>query len=70
MSWKHWLPLAAALAAAVVMVSSAGLAIRSGSWGPVISVCWVPAAVVAVWPGAYRRCRSRGGRVRRASLRR
>jgi hypothetical protein len=70
MPWKRGVLLAAAVAAVMVMVSSVGLAIRSGSWGPVVSVCWVPAAVVAVWPGAYRRGRPGSGRVRRADLRR
>ena len=70
MSRKHWLLLTAALVAIVVVVSSIVQAIRSGSWGPVVSVCWVPAAVIAVWPSVYHRCPAGGGRVRRADLRR
>ncbi len=70
MSSKQRLLRAAAVAAIVVVASSIGLAIRSGSWGPVISVCWVPAAVIAVWPSAYGRCMPGGGRVRRPDPRR
>ena len=69
--WRRWLFPAAALAAAVVTGSSIAQAVRFGSWDPVLSVAWVPAVVVAVWPGAYRRCRSRGGdQARQADLRR
>jgi len=59
--WKRWLFPASGLAAAVVVASSIALAVRSGSWDPVISICWVPAAVVATWPRTYGRCLSRGG---------
>lgn len=66
---KRWLFVAAALAAAVVTGSSIAQAVRSGSWDPVISTAWIPAVVVATWPGAYRHCLSRGGgRARRADL--
>lgn len=44
------------LAVAFVSVASAVQAIREGSWGPVISVGWLPAVVVAARPGSYRRC--------------
>jgi hypothetical protein len=69
--WKRWLFLVAALAATVVIASSIAQAVRSGSWDPVISAAWIPAVVVATWPGPYRRCLSRGGgRARRADLQR
>ena len=44
--------------------SSVAQAIRQGSWGPVIWVGWIPAVVVAAWPGSYRRCRGLGPRRR------
>jgi CHASE2 domain-containing sensor protein len=70
-AWKRWLFTAAALAAAVVAGSSIALAVRSGSWDPVISAAWIPAVVIAIWPGTYRRCLFRGGgQARRADLRR
>jgi hypothetical protein len=31
-------------------------AIRQGSWAPVDSAGWIPAVIVATWPGRYRRC--------------
>jgi putative transcriptional regulator len=55
-SWKRWLYLIAALAAVFVAVASAVQAIRQGSWAPVISVAWLPAVIVAAWPGSGRRC--------------
>ena len=54
--WKRGLYLVAGLAVAFVAVSSIVQAVRQGSWGPVISVGWLPAVVVAIWPGSYRRC--------------
>jgi hypothetical protein len=54
--WKRWLYLIAGLAAAFVAVSSIAQAIREGSWDPIISVGWIPAVIIAVGPGAYRRC--------------
>jgi hypothetical protein len=55
--WKRWLPaIIAGLAAAFVAIAAAAQAIREGSWGPILSVGWIPAVVVAVWPGSYRRC--------------
>ena len=48
----------AGLIVAFVAVSSIVQAIRLGSWPPVLSVGWLPAVVVAVWPRAYRRCLS------------
>jgi hypothetical protein len=56
---KRWLYLVAGLAAVFVAVASVAQAIRQGSWAPVSSVAWLPAVVVAVWPGSGRRCRSR-----------
>ena len=56
---KRWLYLVASLAAVFVAVASVAQAIRQGSWAPVTSVAWLPAVVVAVWPGSGRRCRSR-----------
>ncbi len=62
---KRWLYLIAGLAAVFVAVSSMVLAIRQGSWAPIISVGWLPAVIVATWPGtspspgSYRRCLSR-----------
>jgi hypothetical protein len=55
-TWIRWMYLMAALAAAFVAVSSVVQAIRQGSWGPAISVGWIPAVIVAAWPGANRRC--------------
>jgi roadblock/LC7 domain-containing protein len=53
----RWLYVIAGIAAAFVVVSSIVQAVRQGSWTPVVSVAWLPAVVVAVWPGTYRRCR-------------
>jgi hypothetical protein len=47
----------AVLAALFVAVSAVVQAIREGSWGPIVSVGWLPAVIVAVWPRASRgRC--------------
>ena len=54
--WKKWLYALAVLAALVVAVSAAALAIRTGRWAPVLSLGWIPAVVVAVWPAPSRRC--------------
>jgi len=54
--WKRWLYLIAALAAALVAVASAAQAIRQNSWTPIVSVAWLPAVIVATWPGSGRRC--------------
>lgn len=54
--WTRWLYLIGGLAAAFVAVSTIVLAIRQGSWGPIISVGWIPAVIVATWPATYRRC--------------
>ncbi len=55
-SWKRWLYALGGLAALIVAVATAAQAIRQGSWAPIVSVGWLPAVIVASWPGAYRRC--------------
>jgi hypothetical protein len=45
-----------ALAVAFVAIATVAQAIREGSWTPVISTAWLPAVIVAVWPGRDRRC--------------
>ena len=55
-SWTRWLRAIAALAAVFVAVSVAVQAIRQGNWEPVITAGWIPAVIVAAWPGTYRRC--------------
>ena len=52
-SWKRWLYLIAGLAVALVAAASAAQAIRQGSWTPVVSVAWLPAVIVACWPGVW-----------------
>lgn len=60
----RWFYLVSGLAVAFVAVSSIVLAIRTASWTPVISVGWLPAVIVATWPGVGRRClRGRSGSV-------
>lgn len=66
-SWIRWLYLIAGLAAAFVAVSSIVLAIRQHSWAPVISASWIPAVVIATWPGTYRRCAPPAQRADRVS---
>jgi hypothetical protein len=48
--------LIAGLAAAFVAGSSIALAVRQGSWAPVISVGWIPAVIAASAGSSYRRC--------------
>ena len=61
-SCKRWYYLVTGLVAAFIAVAAIVQAIREGSWGPIISVGWLPAVIVASWPGARRRClRGRGG---------
>jgi len=55
-SWTRWLQAIAGLAAVFVAVSAVLQAIRQGSWEPIIAVGWIPAVIVAAWPGTYRRC--------------
>ena len=58
----RWFYVVGGLAAAFVAVSSIVQAISEGSWGPIVSVGWLPAVIVASRPGAVRRClRGRGG---------
>jgi len=58
--WTRWMHVMTAVAVAVVAVSSIVTAVRQGSWGPVVSVGWLPAVVAATWwPGRRRRCLSR-----------
>jgi hypothetical protein len=62
---KRWLYVVVGVVAVLVAAASVVQAIRQGSWAPVTSMAWLPAVVVAVWPGSGRRCRPR----RRASAR-
>jgi hypothetical protein len=55
-SWTRWLYLVSGLVAAFVAVSSVVQAIRQSSWDPIVSVGWIPAVIVASWPGTRRRC--------------
>lgn len=57
--WARWLRAIAALAALFVAVSSVTNAISKSSGMPALSVRWMPAAIIAVWPGA---CRGLHGR--------
>jgi hypothetical protein len=54
--WVRWLYVIAGVATAFVAVSALVQSVRQGSWTPVVSVGWLPAVVVAAWPGTYRRC--------------
>ena len=56
---KHarWIYVIGIAAGTVVAVSAVAAAIRQGSWSPIIAVGWLPAVLVAVIPGGYRRCR-------------
>jgi hypothetical protein len=56
---KRWLYVVAGVAAGFVAAASVAQAIRQGSWASVTSLAWLPAVVVAVWPGSGRRCLSR-----------
>ena len=61
-SWIWALWLVAGLAALVVTVSTIALAVRQGSWSPILSMSWFPAIVVACatapagWRGTAGRC--------------
>jgi hypothetical protein len=57
-SWKRWLYLISGLAAVLVAAAAAAQAARQGSWAPVVSVAWLPAVIIAGWPGTGR-CLSR-----------
>jgi hypothetical protein len=54
-SWIWVLWLVAGLAAVVVTVSTIALAVREGSWSPILSMAWFPAIVVACAVPAGRR---------------
>ena len=63
-SCARWFYVVTGLAVAFVAVAAIVQAIREGSWGPIISVGWLPAVIVASRPGVGRRClRGRGGRL-------
>ena len=53
---KRWFYLLMGLVAAFIAVSSIVQAINEGSWGPIVSVAWLPAVIVASRPGVGRRC--------------
>ena len=55
----RWLYLIAVLVAAFVAASVIAAAVRQHSWGPVASVGWMPAVILATWPRASRRCLGR-----------
>jgi hypothetical protein len=55
-SWKRWPLVITGLAAAFIAIAAIAQAIRQGSWTPIVSVGWLPAVIVACWPGSYRRC--------------
>jgi len=57
----RWIYVIGIVAGAVVAVTAAAAAIRQGSWSPLIAVGWLPAVIVAVTPGGYRRCSPRRG---------
>ena len=61
----RWFYVITGLTAAFVAVATIVQAISKGSWSPIISVGWLPAVIIASWPGARRRClRGRSGPVR------
>jgi hypothetical protein len=53
--WARWMYVLTGVAVAVVAVSSVVAAVRQGNWEPVLSVGWLPAVIVATWPGNDRR---------------
>ena len=55
-SWIRWLRVIALLTAMLVAGSTIALAVTQGSWGPIESVGWIPAVVVATLPRTYRSC--------------
>jgi hypothetical protein len=54
--WARWMYPLAGVAATFVAVSSVVQAVRQGSWGPIVAMGWLPAVIVAAWPGTRRRC--------------
>jgi hypothetical protein len=61
-SGKRWSYLITGLAAAFVAVSVIVQAVAHRSWAPVDEAGWIPAVMVAVLPGTYRRGRCLPGR--------
>ena len=61
-SCTRWGRAITGLAVAIVAVTTIVQAIRQGSWGPIGEVGWLPAVIVAAWPGTYRRCLPRRNR--------
>ena len=60
----RWFYVVAGLAAVFVAVATIVQAVSEGSWSPIVSVGWLPAVIVASWPGVGRRClRGRSGRL-------
>jgi hypothetical protein len=56
-SRTRWLLyLVSGLVAAFVAVSCVVQAVWQRSWDPIVSAGWLPAVIVASWPGARRRC--------------
>ena len=53
---RRWLYLIAGLTATFVAVSTIVQAARLGSWGPVVSVGWIPAVIVAALSRGRGRC--------------
>ena len=49
-SCARWFYVVTGLAVAFVAVAAIVQAIREGSWGPIISVGWLPAVIVASSP--------------------
>jgi len=47
-SWIRMVWLVVSLAAVVVVGSTIALAVRQGSWSPILSMSWFPAVVAAV----------------------
>ena len=55
-TWVRWLYAAAAVAVCLVAAAAIVQAVHERSWTPVLEVGWIPAVIVAAWPGGYRRC--------------
>jgi intracellular septation protein A len=58
---KVWFLAIAGAAAALVVVTTIVSAKQQGSWGPVESMAWFPAVLVAVAGSGNRACRLRRG---------
>jgi hypothetical protein len=61
-SCTRWVRVIAGLAVAIVAVSATAQAVRQGSWGPIAEVGWLPAVIIATWPGTFGRCLPRRNR--------